>query len=643
MRPRRLALCLVAAAAVAAGAVAPAHAADGDGRPSLTDVHAEAGQVHGVLTVAGAGRSQGIDPGSVRVRFGSGPARPAQLTSVAREHRSALIIIDTSGSMAGAGLSAAKVAATTFLAEVPGDIAVGLASFADKPHVLVRPTTDRATVRQALGRLVAAGSTSLYDGVVRGVQVLGGSGSRSMVLLSDGADTVSTKGLSAATTALGASGIRSVVVGFRTGDTQNGVLRSLAAAGNGVFTKALDPGSLRTAFGAAAQDIAAQERVSVQIPSGTVGMQRLTVSGTVSGKPFKVLADVALPRGNTAAVAPATSTRAPAEGRNVLPWIAAIAVFLGLLVLLLAVSAHRLVPDAKRRIQDLDSYLTASGRHGDEQSEHALGGLSDGLAKVADAYIRNRPSAARTGLMLERADLPLRLNEWYSLRILAFPVCLFLLWLPLHGSGGGRLTAFVATVVIAGLLPAIVLRILAKRRARQFEMQLPDVLTLVATSLSTGFTLGQALDGITRDAADPAAKEFSRTLAQTRIGVDLDEALERTADRMDSVNLRWTTMAIRIQRRVGGDLAEVMRTTANTLRERESLRRQVRALSAEGRLSANILVGIPIVMALYLFFVNHKYIAVLWQRPVGLFVLIFSIVLLVVGRFWMHKITDVRV
>ena len=97
------------------------------------------------------------------------------------------------------------------------------------------------------------------------------------------------------------------------------------------------------------------------------------------------------------------------------------------------------------------------------------------------------------------------------------------------------------------------------------------MLTLVASSLSTGFSLLQALDAVSKDAAEPAAKEFSRALAETRIGADISESLERMAERMDSENMKWATMAIQIQRSVGGNLAETLRTTAKTLREREAL------------------------------------------------------------------------
>jgi tight adherence protein B len=112
---------------------------------------------------------------------------------------------------------------------------------------------------------------------------------------------------------------------------------------------------------------------------------------------------------------------------------------------------------------------------------------------------------------------------------------------------------------------------------------------------------------------------------------------------MDSENLAWTTMAVRIQRRVGGNLADVMRTTARTLRDRETLRRQVRALSADGRMSASILTVLPILITGYMCVLNRAYMAQLWQRTIGVVLLALAGVLLVAGTFWMRRIVNVKV
>ena len=177
----------------------------------------------------------------------------------------------------------------------------------------------------------------------------------------------------------------------------------------------------------------------------------------------------------------------------------------------------------------------------------------------------------------------------------------------------------------------------------KLERQLPDILLLVASSLSTGFSLPQALDAVAKDVSEPAAKEFARVMAETRIGSDLETALERMAVRMDSDNMRWTSMAIGIQRQVGGNLAETLRTTAATLREREYLRRHVRALSAEGRLSAYILIALPIALFLYEVNVNRSYISLLWTTTLGWVMIVGALILMAIGVFWMSKAVKVEV
>jgi tight adherence protein B len=153
----------------------------------------------------------------------------------------------------------------------------------------------------------------------------------------------------------------------------------------------------------------------------------------------------------------------------------------------------------------------------------------------------------------------------------------------------------------------------------------------------------QALDAAAKDSPEPAAKEFSRALAEARIGSDVSDALEHMSVRMESENMRWTTMAIRIQRQVGGNLAETLRTTAATLREREMLRRQVRALSAEGRLSAYILIALPIGILLYNMLVNYDYIQLLWTTALGILMCIFGVVAMVIGIFWMRSVVKIEV
>ena len=126
-------------------------------------------------------------------------------------------------------------------------------------------------------------------------------------------------------------------------------------------------------------------------------------------------------------------------------------------------------------------------------------------------------------------------------------------------------------------------------RQLRFERQLPDTLTLLASSLRAGFSLMQGLEAVAQEISDPMQKELQRVFTEVRLGRPVEDALGDAADRMDSNDLRWTVMAIRIQREVGGNLAVLLDTVADTMVKRERIRRELRALTAEGRLSAIVL------------------------------------------------------
>ena len=128
---------------------------------------------------------------------------------------------------------------------------------------------------------------------------------------------------------------------------------------------------------------------------------------------------------------------------------------------------------------------------------------------------------------------------------------------------------------------------------------------MLAGSLSAGYSLPQALDNVSKEAGGTMGLELNRALLESRLGLPIEESLEAVAQRMRSLDFHWTVMAIRINRQVGGNLAEVLTNVAKTVRERERLRRQVQALSAEGVLSGWILALLPIGVALFIAWTNR--------------------------------------
>ncbi|BDZ54369.1 hypothetical protein GCM10025870_14420 [Agromyces marinus] len=204
--------------------------------------------------------------------------------------------------------------------------------------------------------------------------------------------------------------------------------------------------------------------------------------------------------------------------------------------------------------------------------------------------------------------------------------------------GFGSWLALVWALLFAAFAPVLAnlyLTIRTGRRRAAFADQLDDTLQLLSGNLRAGHGLTQALDSVARFADPPTSEEFSRIVNETRIGRDLGEALHGTAARMRSDDFTWAAQAIEINRSTGGNLAETLQRTAATIRERNQIRRQVKALSAEGRLSAIILIALPIAVFFGVLILQPAYLAPFVETIFGWMALALAAVLMTVGTVWM--------
>lgn len=653
----RVLRALLTAGVVALVAAAPAAAADSPA-VTVTGIEVKSDNLIGLIS---ASSGADIDP-SLTVTV-AGKAYPVDAITSGQGSpvtRTAVIVVDTSGSMGATGMATVRSSVAAFLKSVPDDVRIGVVSFSGKAVLNLAPTGDQGKVQTAVNGLTAKGETALYDGVNLAVKTLGTKGERSILLLSDGGDTASTSTQAATVAALKAGKVRAEAVSFKSTDSNVAVLSSFAKAGGGTVVSAANAGSVQNAFTTAAKTLASQLSFSMPLPVGVGGAQNVKIAGLSGGKPFSTTAlvdfgaGVAAPTktasdkspivGPTEEVVKAASPTAtlPILGVSPTLGLAMGAVFLALMVLVIALASSSFKSGRRTRVENIDRYV-AAGNAALGKAKSRPNVMSENLVFLGERMMEGRESTSKTMAHIQRADLPLRAGEWWVLRIVAVVATVAASMVFFRGGLLVTLGAAVGGLVVGIFGPAFVLRFLSNRRGKKFDGQLPDVLTLVASSLSTGFSLPQALDAVAKDSADPAAKEFSRALAETRIGSDVADALERMSDRMDSDNMRWTSMAIRIQREVGGNLAETLRTTAKTLREREELRRHVRALSAEGRLSAYILVALPVGIFFYTMKTNRSYIELLWLRPMGIAMIVAGLISLGIGIFWMRKVVDVKV
>ncbi|MBW3657641.1 MAG: type II secretion system F family protein [Actinobacteria bacterium] len=216
---------------------------------------------------------------------------------------------------------------------------------------------------------------------------------------------------------------------------------------------------------------------------------------------------------------------------------------------------------------------------------------------------------------LERARVPLRAGE--AVLLVAGAAVLLAAWTA--AATGQLVFAPVAAVAVVFLSRWMLRRRIAARR-RALEAQLPDALSLLASSLQGGHSLLHAVEHLAGEAAAPLAEELERVLTETRLGDPLVDSLERMAARLEIADLDWAVQAIRIQQSVGGRLADLLFTLSETLRARDEFRREVRVLTAEGRMSAAVLAGLPVFVLLGLQAANPSYMADLFTG-VGLFLL----------------------
>ena len=625
------------------GLAAPATAAV---RGRIIAVEASNGSLHVVFSAAGLAANETIDPASVKLTL-DGQQLDAKVESASAAatvvERKAVLAIDTSGSMnINNRIGAARNAALAYLAKVPADVAVGLVTFSDTAVVRVAPTKNRAVVRNVVQRLVASGNTALYDAVGKAIGVLGRTGDRSILVLSDGKDEGSRTSLAADVASLKTS--KTPLNAVLLGDTSaQQALLALSNAAGGRVVSARAAADLTQAFEQQARASDKDVLVTVVIPDRyTGGEAPVTVSATAAGQQISDTALAINLRSNAAAKAdPAAFGPRPVKPlsgvlrHKTVLYAGLIGLFVGIgAVLAFALNGITNRPESMRG--RLSPFVDTDGPRRKQKEDRSMRATALGFA---DEIVKQRGLEETLAAKLDAGGVPLKPSEWLILHLgiaLLLPLMVMLL------TNVNAVLTIVA-VVLGILGPLGYLAVKATLRTRKFLAQLPDTLQLLSGSLSAGYSLPQAVDAVVRQGNVPIADELRKALVEARLGAPIEDALDDVAERMSSKDFGWVVMAIRIQRQVGGNLAEVLATTAATLRERERLRRQVQVLSAEGRLSAYVLFGLPIVFALYLMATRPYYLKPLITDPIGWIMLVGMGILLVVGGFWLRKVVDVEV
>ena len=258
-----------------------------------------------------------------------------------------------------------------------------------------------------------------------------------------------------------------------------------------------------------------------------------------------------------------------------------------------------------------------------------------------DALLRRLDFVAALSRDLQRAGVPVRAGEFLLAQVAAAAVAAFGAPL-LFQIGGSRLATIGMAAVLAFVAPRLWLRLKRAARLRAFEQELPEALDLVTGSLRAGYGVAHGLEMVAQEMPGPCAEEFGQVLQELTLGSDLDVALARVVERVDSEDARLLATAVAIQRRTGGNLVEVLGMISAMIRDRLRLRGEVRVLTTAPRVSGYVVACLPLLALVMTYFMSPYHIEVLFKEQVGHLMLAGGAALTLIGLFLNHKIAQVE-
>ncbi len=622
---RTLALVAVAALTVAAPAAASA--------PALVVKHVNTSAWPEVTVTA-----QTPDPSTTPELqvFENGQAAANVRIASGADKTAVALAIDTSESMHGPKIADAIAAATTFVTGAQSTDLLGVFAFNSKPYLSVAFPANSTGAASGLAALATGDQpgTAIYGGVKMAAQALSAQPikRRAIVLLTDGSSDHDSATYAQAVAAAKAAHATIYSVGIEGSSSGQAALKQLASDTGGQFLQATNRTALVAAYAKISAALSSTFTFTYHslVPKGTPIHLALNVPGYASAT-----ASVMAP-GKAASASgsgtPLLHMPTSAAGRALVAVIAAVLVLFGVLVLLSAKPGVRVgkriaaYTEPKKRAIELPGVSPVK--------ISMLHQLFVATEKIAGSFNYWKRMAFR----LEQADLPLRTAEVVYIQMGAALI------LGVFGRFVFGLNGLLELLPLAAglLLPSLFVKFMARRRLNLFESQLPETLITLAASLKAGHAFNSALASVVKEGAEPTSKELARVSQEIQLGMTSEAALEAMAQRMASTNFGFVVMAVNIQRTVGGSLAEILDMVADTVRQRQQFTRKVKALTAQGRMSAYVLLAMPFLMGLAIFALNPAYMSILFTSTAGKAMIGVSLVMMAIGGAIIKKIVSFK-
>jgi tight adherence protein B len=549
--------------------------------------------------------------------------------------KSVVLAIDRSRSMRGQSFADAIAAARRFVAAKPGSDRIEVVAFGSNVRGFSRLSADPSDSDSALAALGVdpQQGTALYDAVnYASLRLSKNDGGRVLILLTDGKDTSSKHTLEGVAAAAQSRNVLVYPIAIAGPSYDPTALQQLARATGGTFYRASSSSKLGDVYASIAHALSNTWRVEYLTSARPGDEIRINAAATGAGS---ATASTRIPD-YLGMAKPAPPSKLVPKGAYGPSGPLAVGLAVGALILFALIVALRAARGSWVRGRIAAHVGDARGGTKQQRRQRRLQTLQS-IFRATERTFGHMKQWRWTQRTLERADLPLKTVEFFWI-VIGSAVVLALL------AALARQPALIvlAFLAVGGGAPFLFVWSKMRRRLRAFENQLPDLLVTVAASLKAGHSFKQGLQAVVDEGMPPASEEFKRVLTETSLGRPMDEALAEMAERAGSKNFEFAITAVTIQRQVGGSLASLFDMVADTVRQRQQFARKIRSLTAMGRMSAYVLMGVPFFMAVTITMINPAYMHPLYHSHTGHLLVITGLTMMLIGSVILKRITSFR-
>jgi tight adherence protein B len=542
--------------------------------------------------------------------------------------KSVMLLFDRSQSMIGQAIQDASAAARQFVGSKPARDRIALVAVGKKAIQLTDFATNPAETDAALRTLEVdkVRGTALYDGIIVSTQALAAdlNPTRVLVLLTDGQEVSSDASLEQAIAAARDAHVAVYAIGIESPSFRPAPLQRLAEKTGGRYVGASGTKDLKAIYAALAEELRRTWQLSWVTSARPGDRIAVEAAGAHAESIVPGARIVSKPEGSK--LPDAFFEIGPAA-------VATIVGFLGLISILFLMRA----PAGSRLRRQINPHL------GEQERKRARGPAEErfttasSLMRATEKAFGHLRAWHALHRLLERADVPLKTVELVYAAVGAG----LLAGILFAAAGMSTMIIFLA-MIVGGALPILIVWRKAKRRLTAIDDQLPDLLVTLAASLKAGHSFRQGIQAVVDEGQPPASTEFKRVLTETRLGRPMDDALADMAARIGSKNVTFVVTAVTIQRQVGGSLAGIFDMVADAVRNRQQFARKIRSLTAMGRASAYVLVGVPFFMLGTISLLSPEYMDPLYHTSTGNKLMILGCVMITIGSLMLKKIVSFK-